>query len=140
MWWNQKQTELQKKQTVGQIGELWAQGEYKKQGYGIIAQNEFNTRGKQVGEIDFIAKNALELVFVEVKTRTVGLQKFGSGADSINQFKQRKLLKAVQLFLSRHPELKNLQPRIDVCLVEVSNIDKQEYSVIIITNAVEDWN
>ncbi len=77
---------------------------------------------------------------MEVKTRNSSTNKFGGGAESVNAFKQIKILKAVKIFLQKNPKYLNLQPQIDVCLINMSNLDKQGYSAIIIPNAVEDWN
>ena len=122
----------------GQLGEELAQEEYKKQGFQIIAQNEFNKKGLRRGEVDFIAKNSKEIVFVEVKTRTGVLGKFGAPEDAVNVFKQRKILTAVKMYLLTNPEYFSLKPRIDVCVVESSQIDKTLKCAKIITNAVED--
>ena len=43
-----------------------------------------------MGEIDFIAKNKDAIIFVEVKTRTEGVDKFGKGVESVNIYKQQK--------------------------------------------------
>lgn len=125
---------------LGQQGEQWAQKEYQKQGYKILDKNVFNRKGKQVGEIDFIAINKTAIVFVEVKTRVKAVNKFGTAVEAVDFFKQRKILRATKLFLQDHGELRTLTPRIDVCLVEVENIDKSQYCVKIIMNAVEDEN
>ncbi len=124
--------------SVGVVGESLAQEEYRKDGFEIIASNVFNHTGKQLGEIDFVAKDETKLVFVEVKTRTDGSDKYGGGAVAVGFAKQRKLLKAVKIFLANHRELNHLQPRIDVCVVVLSKLDKSVKSVTIITNAVED--
>ena len=142
--------------TLGQQGELFAQEEYKRQGYKIIARNEYNKKGKQLGEIDFIATDKKKIVFVEVKTRTAGIDKFGKGVESVNVFKQRKILLAVKMYLLRHPEHRDLQPQIDVCLIEsnpqttiknnpaskpvFNGFDKRFKPAIIISNVVEDFN
>ena len=141
-----------------------AQEEYKKSGYKIIAANFFNKKGLRLGEIDFIAINTKKIIFAEVKTRSSTSGRFGSGAEAVNTFKQIKILKAVKIFLQKNPQYVPLQPQIDVCLVEpsqldpvrngggsanfkgkitqsVSNgVDKNEYSVKILMNAVDDWN
>lgn len=122
------------------MGELWAQKEYQKRGYAIVAQNEYHHKGKRLGEIDFIAKNKTCLVFVEVKTRTAGPSRFGAGVEAVDRFKQLKMLKAIKQYLLKHPEYQSLRPQIDVCAIEVSNVDSQKYSVTILENSVEDWN
>jgi putative endonuclease len=126
--------------TLGQIGEELAQGEYRKLGYKIIATNEYNKKGKRLGEIDFIAQNKDSLVFVEVKTRTAGSEKFGKGVESVNIFKQQKLLKAVKMYLIRNPKMVVFRPQIDVCLLEYNEFDKTFNNAIIIPNAVEDFS
>jgi len=126
--------------TLGQLGEEFAQEEYKKRGYKIIAANFFNKKGLRLGEVDFIALDKNHIAFVEVKTRSSPAGKFGSGAESVNQFKQIKILKAVKIFLQKYPKYLNLQPKIDICLLEFSEVDKAFKPAIIIPNAVEDWN
>ncbi len=125
---------------MGQLGEQFAQEEYKKLGYKIIAANEYNKKGKQLGEIDFIAKNNESIIFVEVKTRKDRLGKFGTGAEAVDVYKQRKLLAAVKMYFLRNPAMSELKPRIDVCLMEFGELDKSFKPAKIITNAVEDWN
>jgi len=125
--------------SLGQLGEERAQEEYKKLGYKIIAKNEFNKKGKRLGEIDFIAKNKESVIFVEVKTRTSGADKFGKGVESVDIYKQRKILRAVKMYLLRKPKMADFKPQIDVCLLEYSEVDKSFKPAIIIPNAVEDW-
>lgn len=131
----------QKPKTLGQLGEEFAQGQYKKQGYEILTANFFNKKGKRLGEIDFVAKNKEKLVFVEVKTRTaLSSEKFGTAAEAVNAFKQQKILRAVKVFLLGNRQYQNLRPQIDVCTVSFSELDKPSFSAIIIPNAVEDWS
>lgn len=128
----------QKPKTLGQLGEEFAQEEYKKKGFKIIASNFFNIKGLRKGEVDFIATNADQIVFVEVKTRHGQENKFGSGVEAVDIYKQTKLLKAVKIFLLQNPKYFDLRPRIDVCVIEFSQIDKKFRCAKIITNAVED--
>ncbi len=53
----------------GQKGEDIAEQFLKKLGYRILERNYVNKRGYRVGEIDIIAQDEQEIVFVEVKTR-----------------------------------------------------------------------
>jgi len=129
-----------KPKTLGQWGEEFAQKEYKRRGYSIVESNFSNKKGLRLGEIDFIAKSQDSIVFVEVKTRTPASVKFGSGAEAVDVYKQRKILRAVKVFLQKRPEYQPIRPQIDVCLVIVDLVDKSRNSVIIISNAVEDWN
>lgn len=137
--WFKKSSTQTKPKTLGQLGEEFAQGEYKKRGYKIIAANFFNKKGLRLGEVDFIAANKSEVIFVEVKARVSSTGKFGSGAEAVDIYKQRKILKAVKVFLQKNPKYLSLQPKIDVCVMEYSEIDKAFKSAIIIPNAVEDF-
>lgn len=155
--WLNKQSKTPK--TLGQLGEELAQLEYKKRGYKIVAANFFNKKGLRLGEIDLVVKDKKKVIFVEVKTRAEDADRFGTAAESVNQFKQIKLLKAVKLFLLRYPKLARLAPQIDVCAIIISDfssleltqrspakyrvigkLDKLPHSATIIPNAVEDWN
>ena len=126
--------------TLGQRGEEFAQTQYTKKGYKIITANYFNKKGLRKGEVDFVAADGKTVVFVEVKTRTTSVGKFGTGQESVNKFKQLKLLKSVKLFLLQYPKYQALRPQIDVCVVNYNELDKQPFSAIIISNAVEDWS
>ena len=138
--WLKKSRIPDKPKTLGQLGEERARQEYQARGYRIVAANFFNQKGLRLGEIDFIAADSRRIIFVEVKTRTQGAEKFGSAAEAVNIFKQKKILRAVKIFLQKRPEYQKLQPQIDVCVVQAQSVDKPDYSVIIIPNAVEDWN
>lgn len=129
-----------KEKSLGQVGEEYAQQEYKKRGWNIIAANEFNRKGKRLGEIDFIGKNKEKIVFVEVKSRTDQSEKYGSGVEAVDIYKQRKILAAVKMYLLRNEEYQSLIPQIDVCVVRFNGVDKHPYSATILANAVEDWN
>jgi len=124
--------------SLGAYGESIAQAHYRKLGYRILATNLFNSRGKRISEIDFIATFAQAIHFVEVKTRRVQVCRFGSGRDAVDIFKQQKLLKLVYLFLLKHPYYQSFRPQIDVCLVELSGLDKAQFSVTIVPHAVGD--
>ena len=126
--------------TLGQLGEEFAQEQYKKRGYKIIASNFFNKKGLRLGEVDFIAADNNRIIFVEVKTRKSEIGKFGTGAEAVNQFKQIKILKAVKVFLQKNPKYAEFQPQIDVAVVNLKDVDSSPESVIIIANAVEDWS
>ena len=137
---NWLKTQPVKPKTLGQLGEEKAQDEYRKLGFKIIAKNEYNKKGKQLGEIDFIALDKHRIVFVEVKTRSSSADRFGSGAEAVNVFKQRKILAAVKMYFLRNPKYAVLAPQIGVCVMEYSELDKTFKSAKIIGNAVEDWN
>ena len=129
-----------KPKSLGQFGEELAQAEYKKRGYSIVAANFFNKKGLRLGEIDFIAADKKRIVFVEVKTRASSADRFGTGAEAVNIYKQQKILRAVKMYFLRNQKYLNLQPQIDVCVMEYDELDKAFKPAKIIPNAVEDWN
>ena len=74
-------SEASKAQLVGKTGEEIAEIYLIKNGYKILERN-FSCRQ---GEIDIIARDIKEIVFVEVKTRTN--KKYGEPIDSITYYK-----------------------------------------------------
>lgn len=68
--------------------------------------------GFRVGEIDRVMQDGEMLVFVEVRYRTPG--SFGNGADSIDWKKRRRLVRAAEAWLQRHPEHRDRSCRFDV--------------------------
>ncbi|MCB1853850.1 MAG: YraN family protein [Halieaceae bacterium] len=87
---------------------LWLQ----RQGLRVLARN-FRAR---TGEIDLIARDGRHLVFCEVRARSN--RYYCSAAGSVDQAKQRRLLRTAQVFLQRHPALANLPCRFDVIAFE----------------------
>ena len=118
---------------LGKAGEDLTSDEYRKLGYKLLEKNYIVPFGKQTGEIDLIFLKDKELVFVEVKTRTN--TKFGGPLDSVDFYKQQKLVRTAKMYLSIHPKFKDYNMRIDVAAVDIDNHDKP---VIILQNAIED--
>ena len=123
------------KQSLGQWGEEYIASEYKTKGYKILDKNYFNRRGRRLGEIDFIAVKDRDLAFVEVKTRTNTT--FGRPAESVDFFKQQKLVRAVKMFLKDNPRYRDFQYHIDVAEL-LCDLDRNVEDVNILVNAVED--
>ena len=75
-----------------------------------LARNA-NYRG---GELDLVMHDAAArcVVFVEVRYRRGS--GFGGGAASVDAGKRRKLVRAAQLFLATHPQLRDAPCRFDV--------------------------
>src|SRR5215471_16594282 len=84
------------RRVLGNHGERTAERHLRQAGMGIVAKG-FRYRG---GEIDLIARDGSELVFVEVKTRTS--IDFGNPEDSITRGKRRKLLRTATYYLQSH--------------------------------------
>lgn len=95
------------KHEIGKIGEDIATKYLENLGYVII---ERNFVAKQ-GEIDIIARDKEELVFLEVKTRTNDL--YGKPVEAVNIPKQKHLINTAKYYLySKH--LEDEYVRIDV--------------------------
>jgi len=123
------------KQSLGAWGEDYIAKEYKKKGYKILDKNYFNRKGKQLGEIDFIALKDKDLAFVEVKTRTNTA--YGRPGESVDFFKQQKLVRASKKFIQDNPAYKDFQYHIDVAEL-ICDLDRTVRDVNILVNAVED--
>lgn len=86
--------------TLGQLGEKAAAVYLKKIGYGIICTNFTNSKGKRLGEIDIVAKDDAEFVFVEVKTRKGStMDKIIIPEENINFQKLHKLKKIADFYI-----------------------------------------
>ena len=70
-----------------------------------------NARYK-VGELDLVMRDGDCVVFVEVRYR--GSAAFGGGAASVDWRKQRRLVRAAQVFLQRFPSFAHAPCRFDV--------------------------
>lgn len=105
---------MYKRHIIGKLGENLAIKYLKQIGYKVIERN-FECRQ---GEIDIIALDKNEIIFIEVKTRTN--IKFGNPIEAVNEIKQKHLLKAVKYYLySRN--LENKFVRIDVIEIYLYN-------------------
>lgn len=79
--------------TLGQIGEAAAAEALAARGY-VILQRNVRTRW---GELDLVAAQGDEIVFVEVKTRTAA--RCGRPLEAIAPLKQRRLVRLARAFL-----------------------------------------
>ena len=95
------------KQETGKTGEDLACKYLENLGYKIIKRN-FMCRQ---GEIDIIAQDKDEKVFIEVKTRTS--VKYGNPIDAVTKIKQKHMKKATEYYLYKN-RIKNEYIRLDV--------------------------
>lgn len=108
------------KQTVGRLGEDAAAAFLQKNGFTVIHRNVHISHK----EIDLIAQNEQELVFVEVKTRRQdphARSPFGRPVDAVDSKKRKNVASAAQTYLYHHPTTR--MPRIDVIEVFISPKD-----------------
>ena len=100
------------RRALGDRGENAAERQLRKAGMDILARG-FRYRG---GEIDLIARDGVELVFVEVKTRSSA--DFGDPEESITWAKRRKILRTATYYLQSRRALE--QPcRFDVVSIRI---------------------
>jgi putative endonuclease len=94
----------------GTRGERVAARHLKRLGYRILKKNYTCA----VGEIDIIAADGDQVVFVEVKTRRS--DEAADPENSVNRAKQRKIIRTAKVFLSQYGA-QNIASRFDVISV-----------------------
>lgn len=92
----------------GAAGERAAERALMAAGLTPLARNA----GYRLGELDLVMRDGDTVVFVEVRHRRSDA--FGDAAGSVDRHKMRKLVRAAQLFLARHPALAQAPCRFDV--------------------------
>ena len=119
---------MYRRHETGSVGEEVACDYVKKLGYEIIEKNYRN----KMGEIDIIAKDKNEIVFIEVKTRCQ--KKYGSPSEAVDRRKKRHIYHVAEFYLIIN-KLENAFCRIDV--IEVYFKDEKIF-VNHIKNSVQD--
>ena len=99
---------------VGKAGEDFVVQYLKSNGYIILKRN---WRDSRYGEIDIVAENSDNIVFVEVKTRQKN--SIVSGTEAVDLAKQNRTKNASNSFMRRLRT--KLPPRIDVAEVVIVN-------------------
>lgn len=88
--------------STGARGEIAAKNYLISSGYKILATNFTNPTGRRLGEIDIIAKDKEEIVFVEVKTRKNYFGTAYNPEENINASKLYKLNKIATFYISKN--------------------------------------
>lgn len=99
----------------GHIAEFAARMLFRFKGYRVVASNYVTGRGTGAGEIDFIAVRGSTIVFVEVKQRS-SIEK---AAYAILPAQQKRIWKAAENFVQRHPRYVEYNIRFDAVLVSL---------------------
>lgn len=107
-----------KSSEIGKKGESLVAEYLKSRGYIVIKRNYKD----RYGEVDIIAEDCENLVFVEVKTRSENA--IVSGFEAIDEKKKRLVKNEALMFTKRLKT--DLEPRIDVAEVTVSLADGKE--------------
>ncbi len=98
---------------LGRIGENIIADYITKLGYKVVERNfECNQ-----GEIDIVAKDKEELVFIEVKTRTD--ISYGEASEAVTDTKKRHLINSIKYYIYKQ-KLENQPIRIDVAEVYIN--------------------
>jgi putative endonuclease len=98
--------------SLGAFGESWAVSHLTQLGYTIVDRNvRYRT-----GELDIVAKDGEDTVFVEVKCRRSSA--FGSPEESIDRRRYGRLEQAIGEYLTER-ELEPPSYRVDVVAIEV---------------------
>lgn len=115
------------RQELGKIGEDLAARELERRGYAITARR-YRTR---CGEIDIVAERDGVLVFVEVKARAD--TEFGTAAEAVTPWKQRRLTRMAKDYLTRE-RVGDRPCRFDVVTVM---FDREEPAIEVYVNAFD---
>ena len=121
-----------KKKELGAKGEEVAVSYLKSRGYRIVERN-YRIR---FGEIDIIAEQGDDLVFIEVKTRSGIL--FGSPFESVTKQKQKQLSKVALEYISKQG-FHDRPARFDVVGIELQKGSEtfQDAAVELLQNAFD---
>lgn len=105
---------MYKTQKIGKFGEDRVAEYLQENGYKILDRN-FNCK---MGEIDIIALDKEEIVFIEIKTRMNN--SYGLPSEAVNKQKLKHIYKTAQYYLYIR-NLENENTRIDVIEVYIKN-------------------
>jgi putative endonuclease len=107
------------KRKLGDIGEKIAGDYLKKESYQILERNY----QKPWGEIDLITRKKKELIFIEVKTRTVQSRqslKYAYPEENVDWFKRKKLIRTAKTYLAEKSYPPETTWQIDVIAIELN--------------------
>ena len=114
---------------LGTWGESLASRRLQGKGYKILASNYRNRHG----EVDIVAQDGDEVVFVEVRTRRPG--SYGAPEESLSPAKVRRLLNTCQEYLQER-ELDGAAWRVDLVCIYLGQRGRVE-DVQHLTHAIE---
>lgn len=111
------------KRELGDQLEQFASQELIKNNIKIVATNYLC----KMGEIDIIARDKKDLVFIEVRYRKN--ERFGGSTSSVNLKKQKRVILAAQHYLQKHQLTNKIACRFDVFAI-TGNLNQLEYNWI----------
>ena len=104
--------------TLGKRAERRAAWWYRLRGYRILATNAW--AGGH--ELDVVVRRGRRLIFCEVKEKTG--PRFGDPLEMVDREKRRRLRRAAESWLARHPELDGLSVSFDVIAVRDGRLQR----------------
>lgn len=110
-------------ESFGSRGENSAVRYLESQGYKILETNFCNKIGRRIGEIDIIAKENEQIVFIEVKTRKISPLNSSLPEENINIKKLYKLNKTAMFYL-RQKDLLTSSFRFDAISITANPLEK----------------
>jgi putative endonuclease len=99
---------------LGPRGEDYTRRRLERQGWHFVTANWHCPWG----ELDIVMRDGSELVFVEVKTRRGDFA--GRAEEGISRYKSRRLLRACESFVDKHPNFDGLIWRVDLVAITVN--------------------
>jgi putative endonuclease len=102
----------------GQRAEQRAMWWYRVRGYRILERNAWAAGY----ELDLVVRRGRRLVFCEVKEK-LG-DRFGEPVEMVDGEKQRRIRRAAEAWLARHPESGDLQVSFDVIAVRGGRLER----------------
>ena len=115
------------RQELGKLGEDVAVEQLQRRGYAILARR-YRT---PCGEIDIVADDGGTVVFVEVKARAD--EEFGTAAEAVTRWKQRRLARMAREYLTRE-RVVDRPCRFDVVAI---TFDRAEPQIEVFQNAFD---
>jgi putative endonuclease len=121
--WDVSAFMTERRQRLGESGENDACHELAERGYAILARR-YRTRH---GEIDIVARDGDTIVFVEVRVKTSA--EFGSAAESVAPWKQRRVAAMAADYLARN-RITDRPCRFDVVAIDCKADGSRELRLI----------
>ena len=109
---------------IGELGENIAVEYLEKKGYKILERN-FVIRfsgAPQSAEIDIVAKKEDTISFIEVKTVVAKGESGWSPEEKVNFQKQRKIMRAAEIWLSKHKISFETPMQLDIIAVAIDPV------------------
>ena len=102
----------------GTDAERRAANHFRLRGYRVLARNAWAAGN----ELDLVVRRGRRLIVAEVKEKTGSRD--GEPAEMVGDEKVRRIRRAAEAWLARHPELEELEVRFEVVAVTPQRLDR----------------